>query len=224
MSTRPDPSPLSRLPAAASGPAAASESYWFWLDLEMTGLDPQTDRLLEAAAIVTRVTPQMTPVAQFETAVFQPPQVLEAMNDWCKKTHGESGLTARVSQGITEAELDAALCQLADTYWPQPAATTTATATADATTTAAPTAAEKIILCGNSIGQDRKFVDRYLPRFAQKLHYRMLDVSSFKIVYQQRLGVSFPKKGSHRALDDIRESIAELEFYLGYMGAPASGA
>jgi oligoribonuclease len=166
---------------------------FFWLDLEMTGLDPQSDRILEAAWIVTDK--DFNELATSDTAVYQEPEVLANMNEWCKKTHGESGLVDRVPSGIGEDELDEKLLAcVAQHFGPDP-----------------------VLLAGNSIGQDRKFVDRYLPGFAQKLHYRMLDVSSFKVVFQTCYGKSFSKQGTHRALDDIRESIAELRFYLGFM-------
>lgn len=157
----------------------------------MTGLDPVNDRILEAALIVTSPNFNET-LAEWETAVFQPPEIIAGMNEWCQKTHAESGLTERVPHGITEEALDDKLASAAEQFWGKQA----------------------VILCGNSIGQDRKFVDRYLPRFAAHLHYRMLDVSSFKIVFQERYDQQFAKRGTHRALDDIRESIAELQFYL----------
>lgn len=157
----------------------------------MTGLDPAHDRILEAALIVTSPDFNET-LAEWETAVFQPPEVLAGMNEWCQKTHGESGLLNRVPGGISEDALDAKLAAAAEQFWGKQA----------------------VILCGNSIGQDRKFVDRYLPRFSSRLHYRMLDVSSFKIIFQERYDQKFAKRGTHRALDDIRESIAELQYYL----------
>ena len=73
---------------------------------------------------------------------------------------------------------------------------------------------DQVVICGNSIAQDRRFIDRYLPRFAEKLDYRMLDVSSFKIVFRDMLGREFLKQNNHRALDDIRESIDELKYYM----------
>jgi len=164
---------------------------WCWLDLEMTGLDPERDRILEAAIIV--ISPDFNDTLfEWESAVFQPPAVLDAMNAWCQQTHRESGLVDRVPHGVTEAALDDQLASAVAAHWGEAPA----------------------ILCGNSIAQDRKFVDRYLPSFARKLHYRMLDVSSFKVVFQERFDQTFPKRGTHRALDDIRESIAELQFYL----------
>jgi oligoribonuclease len=162
-----------------------------WLDLEMSGLSPDQDRILEAAAIITSF--KLDELESFETPVYQPANVLSGMNAWCKQHHGASGLTARVSQGITEAQLDEVLCGLADRFFQ----------------------ANPVILAGNSIAQDRRFVDRWLPRFAQRLHYRMLDVSSFKLVYANLFDIPFTKENNHRALEDIRESIGELRYYVG---------
>lgn len=162
----------------------------FWLDLEMSGLDPEQDRILEAAAIVTSF--RLDELDSFETPVFQRPEVLAGMGEWCRQHHGASGLTARVSQGISEAQLDEALCGILDRFFQSTPA----------------------ILAGNSIAQDRRFIDRWLPRFSARLHYRMLDVSSFKLVFSNLFDVTYEKQNRHRALDDIRESIGELRYYV----------
>jgi oligoribonuclease len=167
-----------------------ADKHFFWLDLEMSGLYPDLDKILEAAVVITDK--QLSSVFTFETTVFQPPEVLENMNDWCKEHHAKSGLTNRVPSGIPENELDKKLCEIVDTYFKD----------------------ESVILCGNSIAHDRKFVEAYLPTYTAKLHYRMLDVSSFKIVFQEIYGKRYAKKNSHRALDDINESIEELKYYL----------
>ncbi len=168
-----------------------SKRRFCWIDLEMTGLDPTTDRILEAAVIVTNK--QLEPVFEWESAVVQPPEILESMNDWCKHHHAESGLIERVPQGITEIQLDEKLAEIAVAHFKKK---------------------NPVVICGNSISQDRKFIDKYLPQFAARLHYRMLDVSSFKIVFREMLGREFKKQNTHRALDDIRESIAELSYYM----------
>jgi oligoribonuclease len=163
-----------------------------WLDLEMTGLHIASDFILEAAALVTDI--HFNELASLEEVVFQSPEVLEKMDDWCKKNHGESGLLAKVPSGISEAELDQKLFDLLALHAPK----------------------GRPILAGNSISQDRKFVDKFLPQFAKRLHYRMLDVSSFKIIFESKFGIKFKKQNKHRALDDIHESLRELKLYLQY--------
>ncbi|MEM8550326.1 MAG: exonuclease domain-containing protein, partial [Verrucomicrobiota bacterium] len=116
----------------------AKTACFLWLDLEMTGLVPEVDRILEAACIITDKSLQEEHT--FDTAVFQPPEVLAGMNAWCQKTHRESGLVERVPGGITESELDNKLLDICNDHFSE----------------------DPIILAGNSIGQDRKFVDRYL--------------------------------------------------------------
>lgn len=167
-----------------------ADQRYFWLDLEMTGLEPHEDRILEAAVIITDG--HLDPIETYETAVYQTPEVLANMGEWCTEHHTASGLVERVPRGISESELDKRLCALAEEHIPK----------------------KRIILCGNSIGQDRRFVEVYLPGFASMLHYRMVDVSSFKIVFRDILGINFEKQNTHRALDDIKESIGELRHYL----------
>ncbi|WOO43675.1 oligoribonuclease [Rubellicoccus peritrichatus] len=171
-------------------PNETKQPYFLWLDLEMTGLEATTDRILEAAVIVSNH--DWEEVFLWESAVVQPKEVLAGMNEWCQTHHKESGLLDRIPTGITEAELDEKLADIVSNHWGEVPA----------------------ILCGNSIHQDRKFVDQWLPQFASKLHYRMLDVSSFKVAFQELYDLRFEKKNAHRALDDIRESITEFRFYL----------
>jgi oligoribonuclease len=171
---------------------APEACFLIWLDMEMSGLDPDAHRILEVAALITDLDVS-TKHGSLERVVFQPPEVLSAMDDWCKKTHRKSGLTAKIPDGVTEAEADEALCALLDQPGNPPG---------------------RPILAGNSISQDRKFIDRYLPKFAARLHYRMLDVSSFKVIFEHRLGFKYQKANKHRAIDDIGESIEELNFYL----------
>lgn len=162
--------------------------------MEMSGLDPEKCRILEVAAIVTDE--NFSPLEQYQAIVFQPPSVLDAMDEWCKENHGKSGLTAAVAQGKPEAQVEKEILALVSKFFK---------------------AEEKPILCGNSIGQDRKFIDRHLVNLSKKLHYRMLDVTSYKIVFKDKFKIEFDKKGSHRAIDDILESIAELKHYLSFV-------
>ncbi|MEO7163876.1 MAG: oligoribonuclease, partial [Bdellovibrionia bacterium] len=169
----------------------------FWLDLEMTGLNDSVDQILEVAAVITDL--DFTPLEELHRVVYQTPQVLQNMNDWCKKTHGESGLTAEIPNGVPLEKVEAEVLELINrNFAPQ----------------------DRIILAGNSIGNDRRFVDRYMPKMAERLHYRMVDVSSFKEIYREKYGLSFQKKNAHRAVGDIYESIRELSFYLSFVKIP----
>jgi oligoribonuclease len=170
---------------------------YLWIDMEMSGLDVGACRILEVAAIVTDGNFQ--PLEEYEAVVYQPPEVLDAMDAWCKENHGKSGLTTAVAKGKPEATVEKELLALLSRHF---------------------TANERPLLCGNSIGQDRKFIDVYMPELAKRLHYRMVDVTSFKVVLEDRFKIRFEKKGSHRAVDDIRESIAELVHYLSFFQVP----
>lgn len=161
-----------------------------WVDLEMTGLDPATDRILEVAAIVTDF--DFNDLDSFEAVIFQPPGVLAKMNEWSRTQHTASGLLERVQVSANEQHVVNDFSSFIKTNFGQ----------------------EPAILAGNSIHQDRRFIRQWWPVVDKQLHYRMLDVSSYKIIMQNKYGVEFKKSETHRALDDIKESIAELQFYL----------
>lgn len=170
---------------------------FLWIDLEMTGLDEKTHHILEVAAIITDA--ELKILADFHRVVFQPPEILALMDDWCVKTHGASGLTAAVALGTPLAEVEKDLLKLIEGQFSKN---------------------ERILLVGNSIGNDRRFIDKYMTEIAARLHYRMIDVSSFKEVFRERYGVQFQKSGAHRAVDDIKESIRELTHYLSFVQVP----
>lgn len=172
----------------------------FWVDLEMTGLDDLKDSILEVAIIVTDQ--QLRPIENYHRIIFQPQDVIDSMNDWCKKTHGESGLTAAIPNGTPLATVEQEVLALIQKYY---------------------ASNERVVLVGNSVGNDKRFMDRYMPEVAKRLHYRVVDVSSFKEVLRDRFNLVFEKKNSHRAIDDILESIAELGFYLSFVNAPEGG-
>ena len=160
-----------------------------WIDMEMTGLDVEKEVVIEVAAIVTDI--ELKELETYHAIVRQPPEYLERMDEWNTQHHGASGLTAAVPNGVDPAQVENDLIALAGRHW-----------------------AENAVLAGNSIGQDRLFINKYFKRFAAKLHYRMLDVTSWKVILNARYGIKHDKKNSHRAVDDIRESIAEMKFYL----------
>jgi oligoribonuclease len=169
----------------------------FWVDLEMTGLDEKVDHILEVAVVVTDM--DFNPLEEYHRVVFQPPAVLEGMNDWCKKTHGESGLTAAVPNGTALAQVEKDLLALIDRHFG---------------------GKERVVLTGNSVGNDKRFLDAYMLELAKRLHYRIVDVSSFKEIFREKWGIQFQKGNAHRAVDDIHESIRELKSYLSLVQAP----
>ena len=168
----------------------------FWIDLEMTGLDVNKEVIIEVAAIITDI--NFKELDSFETVVKQPQNFLDNMDAWNTEHHGKSGLTAKVSTGMDPDMVETKLVDLIRKHFPE----------ADKNPKARP------ILAGNSIMQDRIFLDKYFKNFSSRLHYRMVDVSSWKVIMNNRFNYTYKKQNAHRALDDIRESIGELRFYL----------
>ncbi len=165
-----------------------------WIDLEMTGLDPQNDRIIEIATIVTDS--QLNVLAEGPAlAVHQGDGVLQTMDDWNTRTHTASGLVARVkASGLDEVAATRATIAFLEQYVP----------------------AGKSPMCGNSICQDRRFLARWMPELEAFFHYRNLDVSTIKELARRwypDVAAGLKKSGSHMALGDIRESVAELQYY-----------
>jgi len=165
-----------------------------WIDLEMTGLDPDNDRIIEIATIVTDS--QLNVLAEGPVlAVHQPDEVLDGMDDWNKSTHGKSGLIDRVrASTVLETDAQQQTIDFLSQYVPENSSP----------------------MCGNSICQDRRFLYRHMPKLEAYFHYRNLDVSTLKELARRwapEVYNGFSKGGVHLALDDIRESIQELVHY-----------
>ncbi|MGR8921831.1 MAG: oligoribonuclease [Gammaproteobacteria bacterium] len=175
-----------------------------WIDLEMTGLEPARDVIIEIATIVTSATLDER-VEGPVIAIHQDDTVLAGMDEWNTRQHGQSGLTERVRQSRhTTAAAEQATLDFLARHVP----------------------AGVSPMCGNSICQDRRFLYKYMPRLAEYFHYRNLDVSTLKELARRWAPElpAFPKQGSHLALDDIRDSIAELEYYRAHLlRLPATG-
>ncbi len=165
-----------------------------WIDLEMTGLDPDRDRIIEIATLITDV--KLNILEQGPViAIYQSDDLLTAMDEWNTRTHGESGLVDRVrASTIDEAEAERQTLDFVKRHVRKNSSP----------------------LCGNTICQDRRFLYRYMPRLESYLHYRNLDVSTVKELadyWYPGTSADFSKRSMHRALDDILESIDELKFY-----------
>ncbi|WP_165312442.1 oligoribonuclease [Vibrio ziniensis] len=171
-----------------------SDQNLIWIDLEMTGLDPETHKIIEIATIVTDS--ELNILAEGPVlAIHQPESELNKMDDWCTNTHTGSGLVERIRQStVTEDQAVAQTIEFLEKWVPR----------------------GKSPICGNSIGQDRRFLYKHMPVLEEYFHYRYIDVSTLKELtrrWKPDVLDGFSKKGSHLALDDIRESIAELKYY-----------
>lgn len=164
-----------------------------WVDLEMTGLDAQNDVIIEVAAEVTDF--DFKTLAQYEAVIHHSDEILDQANPWAKEQHAKSGLTERVrTEGRDEQAVIHELVGFIQAQFGD----------------------EHAILAGNSIHNDRLFIKRWWPEVDALLHYRMLDVSAWKVLMQAKYDVQFEKKEVHRAFDDIQASIAELQHYLAW--------
>lgn len=173
---------------------AIDENNLIWIDLEMTGLEPQQDQIIEIATVVTDANLEV--LAQGPVvAIHQPEEILQAMDNWNTRHHSASGLTARVQQSKSDtAQAESETLDFLRNW----------------------VIAGKSPMCGNSICQDRRFMARLMPELEEFFHYRNLDVSTLKELarlWKPELADGFVKQGAHLALDDILESIAELQYY-----------
>jgi len=165
-----------------------------WIDLEMTGLDPDKNTIIEIATIVTDK--HLNVLAEGPNlAIHQSQELMDAMDEWCTTHHGQSGLTKRVLETeMTLAQAEIETIKFLEKYVPKGVSP----------------------ICGNSVGQDRRFLYQYMPALEAYFHYRYVDVSTIKELakrWQPEVLSGFTKTGSHLAMDDIKESIAELAYY-----------
>ncbi len=173
---------------------SANENNLIWIDLEMTGLDPKRDRIIEIATLVTDA--NLNVLAEGPVmAVYQSDAQLGLMDEWNVRTHTGSGLVERVKAStFDENAAQRATIEFLQQWVP----------------------AGKSPICGNSVGQDRRFLFNYMPELESYFHYRYLDVSTLKELarrWKPEILAGFNKQGTHQALDDIRESVAELSYY-----------
>ncbi|MDO4741947.1 MAG: oligoribonuclease [Candidatus Saccharibacteria bacterium] len=166
-----------------------------WVDLEMTGLDPATDRILEVAAIATDI--DLNELGRFEAVVKVPESFMEErmVGEFWEKNH--ESRDALISQNLSGKSIETAereLINFVEQYF-----------------------GDEVYLAGNSIHQDRKFIEHEMPNLNKKLHYRMLDVSAWKIYFEHKLHKKFTKPEAHRALGDIEGSIGEFKWYLTFL-------
>ena len=166
-----------------------------WIDLEMTGLEPEKDKILEVAAIATNM--KLEEVARYEAIVKVDETLMKARmvgQFWEENNKTRDTLIAQNCKGKSVKTVEKGLLDFIEQYF-----------------------GNIIYLSGNSIHQDRKFIEREMPEFNKKLHYRMLDVSAWKVYFENALGKKFTKPENHRALEDIEGSIEELKWYLTFL-------
>ena len=184
--------------ASATQPFDGASVRFLWLDLEMTGLDEDVDNIIEVAVVVT-ATNDFTPLASYHAVVRPSTSALQSMGDFVRAMHTKTGLLERLDSDdakqaeVVEQELLEVLSGCT------------------------PSSTSRVLLCGNSVHVDRRFIRRYWPQLERRLHYRIVDVSSWKEVFSSQFGVWYPKRNTHSAVDDVQESIAEMDFFLSFI-------
>ena len=163
---------------------------FFFLDMEMTGLDVASNRIIEVAVIITDL--KFVELERYQAVIRQPTEYVLGMDDWNVKTHTESGLINEISRGKPQIEVEMELIDLVKKHFPK----------------------HRVMLTGNSISQDKLFIETYMKKFADCLHYRIIDISSMKAIFQHVCGIRFQKGNTHRAMDDVEKSIEELKLYV----------
>lgn len=174
---------------------AKSPATLLWVDLEMTGLDPEKDKILEVAAIATDI--KLNEIARYEAVVKVDEELMKTRmvgDFWKKNKSAKTALIAQNENGKPVKEVEKELLDFI-----------------------AKNCKKELYLAGNSIHQDRKFIEKEMPELNKRLHYRMLDVSAWKIYFENALKKKFTKPENHRALDDINGSIEELKWYLTFL-------
>lgn len=166
-----------------------------WLDLEMTGLDPEVHRIVEVGAVITDFSFHKLPGSEYQAVVSQSEEVLAQASEVAKQMDAQNGLHDQVRHhGKSESAVQHELAAIIrEQFGDEPA-----------------------VLAGNTIHQDRRFIRKWWPEVEALLHYRMLDVSAWKVYMNGKYGLEFSKQENHRALGDVDESIAELEYYLSW--------
>lgn len=163
---------------------------FFFLDMEMTGLDVAANRIIEVAVIITDL--NFKEIERYQAVIRQPLEFLNQMDEWNKRTHTDSGLLNEIPRGKPQIEVEMELIDLVKKHFPR----------------------QKVMLTGNSISQDKLFIEAYMKKFAEYLHYRIIDISSMKAIFQYVRGIRFQKGNTHRAIDDVQKSIDELKLYV----------
>ena len=165
----------------------------FWIDMEMTGINVKKNKIIEIAVIITDI--ELNILDQLNEVIKTEQSYINQMDEWNTNTHTKSGLIKEIPFGKNLYEVENKLLTLIERHFPQ----------------------NSIMLTGNTLVLDRLFITEYMPRLNEKLHYRVVDVSSMRAIFQSRYKVHAPRNKNHRAFDDVKAGIEELKLYLSFL-------